>query len=85
MHCPNRIENTVLSGMRVEVLQQKKHIQHYKKLYAAECQTVRLLTKTNHTLKGNIMALQQEVMRLKSKLLPVQLPDKTKKRKKTGK
>ena len=70
MFCPNKINNTAVTGMRLEILQQKRHIQHYKKLYQAECKIVNRLQKKILGVNAHNTFLQEEVHRLKNKLLP---------------
>ena len=68
MFCPNKIQNNALRGMRVEVLEKQKHIQHYKKLYGAECQKVKNLKTQIVGMHQKNLHLLEEIENLKRKL-----------------
>ena len=59
--------------MRLENLEKQKHLQHYKRLYGAECKTVAKLNKTIIFMQNDISLLQQENQKLKQKI--VALPE----------
>ena len=52
--------------MRQSLLQQKKELLHYKKLYSAECRHASLRHKEISKLKETILNLEAEVKELRS-------------------
>ena len=68
MFCPNKVSNGALSGMRLQLLEHRKHIQHYKKIYSIECTKVKRLSKLNLSLQNSNNLLQKEIEILKTEI-----------------
>ena len=67
MFCPNRISDENVKQMRESVLQHKKHIIHYQKLYSGECKKTTVLMKEITNLKNHIRHSENEIVDLQSK------------------
>ena len=64
MFCPNRISDENAKQMRQNLVEQKKHLLHYKKLYSTECKCSSLMQKEISKLRRKIEILECDVNEL---------------------
>ena len=75
MFCPNQVNNKALRSMRLELLERQKHVQHYKRLYGAECKSVAKLKSRLISMQKDYSNLQEDFENLKTKLIFLQTED----------
>ena len=71
MFCPNKIQNKVLSDMRLNILNQQKQLRYYRSKYSEECKSATILQKQLISFKNKNTILHQENQRLKQRLFKI--------------